>query len=275
MDTRKAAAGSELPPVTEAREPAAQFLQQAEQLRGADLKRARRDERELFRIQVGQRCKIARGAMEIQAVADHLGVHRNTIWNIERGDSLPDAFEVELLARLYGVAPTYLLTGAVSEPGAAQGVAKETRAVQIGDFIYVPHFDVQASAGRGNLFDQVESIVAMRPFDQSYIRGELGITHQEMALITVIGSSMEPLLHSRDTVMVDLRSGNENFNDGIHVVRLDQALLVKQVQRLPGKSFRIRSLNPDYEPFEIKASEEAERDFAIIGRVRWGGVTIK
>jgi phage repressor protein C with HTH and peptisase S24 domain len=275
MDTQKAARETELPTTVEAREPSAQFLQQAMELRGDELKRARKDARELFRIQVGQRCKSARGAMEIQAVADYLGVHRNTIWNIERGDSLPDAFELELLARLYKTTPTQLLTGDVGEVGAAQAIAKDTRAVQIGDFIYVPHFDVQASAGQGNVFNQVESVIAMRPFDQSYIRGELGITHHEMALITVIGSSMEPLLHSRDTVMVDLRSGTEVFNDGIHVVRLDQALLVKQVQRLPGKSFRIRSLNPDYEPFEIKASEETERDFAIIGRVRWGGVTIK
>lgn len=229
----------------------------------------------MFRIQVGQRCKAARGAMEISVVAERLGVHRNTIWNIERGDSLPDAFELDLLARLYGTTPNFLLTGESNGKGQAEGIKKNTRAVQVGDFIYVPHFDVLASAGRGNLFNSIESVVAMRPFDQSYIKGELGIGHEEVALITVIGSSMEPLLHSRDTVLVDLRSGHEMFNDGIHVIRLDQALLVKQVQRLPGKSFRIRSLNPDYEPFEIKGNEEAERDFAIIGRVRWGGVTIK
>jgi len=232
-------------------------------------------ERGQFMAALGERCRAARGALEVSHVATVLGVHRNTIWNIERGDSLPDAFELERLATLYKTSAEHLLTGAQVPKGAAEGLKKNTRAVQLGDFIYVPHFDVQASAGPGNLFDQVESVTKMRPFDQSYIAGELGIGHDAIALITVIGSSMEPLLHSRDTVLVDLRSAHEVFNDGIHVIRLDGALLVKQVQRLPGKSFRIRSLNPDYEPFEVRGTEDTERDFAIIGRVRWAGVTIK
>jgi transcriptional regulator with XRE-family HTH domain len=33
------------------------------------------------------------------------GVHRNTIWNMERGDSLPDAFELQLLAKEYNTTP--------------------------------------------------------------------------------------------------------------------------------------------------------------------------
>ncbi len=216
--------------------------------------------------------------MEISQVADRLGVHRNTIWNIERGDSLPDAFELDLLAAAYGTTAERLLHGgddAQEQATEEQGLPNAVHAVPHGRFVYVPHFDVTASAGKGDLFNDLESVKAMRPFDQSYIRGELGLAHDELGLISVFGNSMEPRLASGDTVLVDLRAGYEMFTDGIHVVRLDESLLVKQVQRLPGKVFRIRSLNPDYEPFDIKTSEEADRDFAIIGRVRWGGVTIK
>ncbi len=78
----------------------------------------------------------------------------------------------------------------------------------------------------------------------------------------------------QDTAMVDLRSV-EVFTEGVHVIRLDNALLVKKLQRLPGRVLRVSSENTDYAPFEIKGSEESERDFQIIGRVVWGGVTIK
>ncbi|UUZ62942.1 helix-turn-helix domain-containing protein [Polaromonas sp. P1-6] len=75
----------------------------------AGLKTVRTEARAAFMRQFGQRCKVARGAREINDVAATVGVHRNTIWNIERGDSLPDAFELEVLAKEYNTTPTYLL----------------------------------------------------------------------------------------------------------------------------------------------------------------------
>lgn len=49
--------------------------------------------------------------MEIADAAKLIGVHRNTIWNIERGDSLPDAFELDVIARVYKTTADWLLTG--------------------------------------------------------------------------------------------------------------------------------------------------------------------
>lgn len=49
--------------------------------------------------------------MEISDAAKLMGVHRNTIWNIERGDSLPDAFELDVLAGVYKTTANFLLTG--------------------------------------------------------------------------------------------------------------------------------------------------------------------
>ncbi len=218
-----------------------------------------------------------REGLTIEVAARLTGLHSNTIGRIERGESEATLPQLYLLAQAFKVDPSTLSPFPPSHD-AAPGWSEpqpSTTAVTLGRFVYVPHFDVGASAGIGNPFSQVENVKTMRPFDQSYIRGELGLGHEHLALISVIGDSMEPRLSSGDTVLVDLRSGQEMVNDGIHVIRLDEALLVKQVQRLPGRVYRIRSLNSDYEPFEVRPSEETERDFAIIGRVRWGGVTIK
>jgi phage repressor protein C with HTH and peptisase S24 domain len=258
-----------------AREPVAWYLHAAEETAPLP-KPVRLTVRQAFMKQFGQRCRMARGRMDIGEVADKIGVHRNTIWNIERGESLPDAFELQLLAGVYRTTAGALLSEATQDKDqpVAYAVPRSLRAVEIGDFVYVPHFDVEAAAGKSALFSDIEAVKAMRPFDSAFVRGQLGIAHAEVVLINVNGDSMEPALRSKDTAMVDLRS-REVFSEGVHVLRIDDALLIKRVQRLPGKVLRITSENSDYEPFEIRANDESTRDFQVIGRVVWGGVTLK
>jgi phage repressor protein C with HTH and peptisase S24 domain len=51
---------------------------------------------------------------------------------------------------------------------------------------------------------------------------------------------------------------------------MDDALLVKQLQRLPGGLLRVISRNQAYEPFTVQASElDAPAGLSIIGRVVW------
>lgn len=76
-----------------------------------DVKDVRPLASDLFRKQLGQRCKQARGDMEVAEAAKILGVHRNTLWSLERGDTLPDAFDLEIMARAYKTTADHLLTG--------------------------------------------------------------------------------------------------------------------------------------------------------------------
>lgn len=209
--------------------------------------------------------------MEISDAAAGMGVHRNTVWNIERGDSLPDAYDLDVMASIYATTIDDLLYGGAPTSQASGQVEKSTRAVQRDGYIFVPEFDVHVSAGNG-FFNDVESVVAMRPFDAAYITLELGIHHDETALLKVVGQSMEPDLRSRDTVLVDLQD-RDVITDGIHILRLDGALLIKKVQRLPGRVLRVSSSNLAFEAFDIKGADEDDRDFEVLGRVRWAGVT--
>lgn len=219
---------------------------------------------------LGERIRTCRGAASREAFKDFLGVHVNTVGKFERGESMPDAQTLVLIAEHGRRSAQWLLTGEDFAGGAAL-VPRSLRAMEAGSYVYVPHFDIQASAGNG-FFNDIETVKAMRPFDVSYIRNDLGIQHDELALITVVGTSMEPDLHSRDTVMLDLRS-RDVLTEGIHAVRLDGALLVKKLQRLPGRVLRVASSNSAYSSFDIEGRDDTDRDFAVIGRVRWGGVT--
>ena len=148
---------------------------------------------------------------------------------------------------------------------------RSLRAIELDDYIYVPHFDMHVSAGPG-AFHDLEQVVAMRPFEVGYVRNELGINHDEIAMCGVIGTSALPSLKPKDTIMVDLRD-RQVMNEGMHILRLDDALMLKHVQRLPGKVLRVSSSNAEFKSFDIEAAEESQRDFEVIGRVRWGGVT--
>jgi transcriptional regulator with XRE-family HTH domain len=237
----------------------------------AEVKTVRTEARSVFMQQFGQRCRAARGNREIHDVAAAVGVHRNTIWNVERGDSLPDAFELEVLAREYNTTPVELLGG--EPPGAVRSalVPHGVRAVQMDALIYVPLFDLREQA-EGAAFTDADSVLAMRPFDAQFIRYDLGIAHDDLAMFGVVGASMEPWLHAKDAVLADLRD-RDALTEGVHLIRLDGALLMKKLQRLPGKILRVSSYNPAYEPFDIQGHESADRDFAVLGRVRWAGVT--
>jgi transcriptional regulator len=60
--------------------------------------------------------------------------------------------------------------------------------------------------------------------------------------------------------------------DGLYVIRIDNHLFVKQIQKLPGKLL-VKSANPVYEPFEIDLTDD-NQNVAIIGRVEWYGRTV-
>jgi len=232
----------------------------------------RAEERKEFMQRFGARCRSARGKMEVVEAAAAMGVHRNTIRNIETGASLPDVYDLERLARIYGTTSAALLDdGAHSSE--SNLVSKSIQAIEIDEFVYIPLFDIKVSAGDGHaLFSDVETVLEMRPFPHTYVRRDLGIWHNELALVTVVGHSMEPDLHSRDVALLDLRD-REVQSEGMHAVRLDSALLIKKLQRLPNRTLRVISSNPAYEPFEIQGSDDADRDFEVLGRVR-GGVVI-
>ena len=75
---------------------------------------------------------------------------------------------------------------------------------------------------------------------------------------------MEPALRDGDEILVDRTP--RALRAGIHVVRIDDVLLVKRIERLGAEQLRLISDNPAYAPVErpIAAVE-------VVGRVVWTG----
>jgi len=129
------------------------------------------------------------------------------------------------------------------------------------DFISVPRLPLDASAGPGSFSAEEISFDAFR-FSRKWLR-EMGLEGADLSAIRVEGDSMEPLLRSGDEIFVDR---NKRAGEGIHVVRIGDALHVKQVQLSAHGRVKLVSANEAYPPIEL-ASEEAE----VIGRVVWKG----
>jgi phage repressor protein C with HTH and peptisase S24 domain len=79
---------------------------------------------------------------------------------------------------------------------------------------------------------------------------------------------MQPTLIDGDDILVDQGDAAERLRDGIYVLRVDDALLVKRLARNPANGrISIRSDNPAYPSWE----DCDPADMAVIGRVIWAG----
>ncbi len=71
------------------------------------------------------------------------------------------------------------------------------------EYVRVPRYEVAASAG-GGAFIESEQIVDYLTFRAEWVRNALGVALNQLALINVIGDSMEPSLSEGDVVLLDL-----------------------------------------------------------------------
>ena len=129
------------------------------------------------------------------------------------------------------------------------------------DFVSVPRLPLDASAGPGAFSAEEISFDSYR-FSRRWLL-EMGLDGADLSAIRVEGDSMEPLLRSGDEIFVDR---NKRAGEGVHVVRIGDALHVKQVQASAPGRIALISANDAYAPIEL-GREEVE----VIGRVVWKG----
>lgn len=207
-------------------------------------------------------------------------IPRRTLEEYLTGESEPKASRIAAIARAAGVSAHWLVTGE-GEPHQV-GLRTGAGVQRISDlpitelrepgarYVYLPLYDVRAAAGgAGSLVEEGEHAVDVLAFKEEWIRRELRASPDDLRLIYVEGDSMEPDLRAGDIILVD-HTDTRATREGIYVIRMDGALLVKQLQRLPGSLIKVNSRNPAYEPFTVPmATIEEPNGFAVVGRVVW------
>lgn len=157
------------------------------------------------------------------------------------------------LASYFGVSEELL--GGPAERGDSQGLAT------------VKRHPVMVSAGPGALVTE-ELGKPYFAFDERWLKALTATHANNLSIVRVEGDSMAPTLNAGDDILVDLGDSAERLRDGIYVLRIDDALVVKRLALNPvGRRVTVQSDNPAYPDWP----DCPLKDIKPIGRVIWSG----
>ncbi|WP_419786922.1 LexA family transcriptional regulator [Pseudodesulfovibrio sp.] len=188
-------------------------------------------------------------------LARELDVGRAAISLAKRKDTVPPRWILDLSAK-YGLNPLWLEQGK-GFPRPEEAVEPEGQG-----YLEVPKVRARLCAGGGSFETegQVEGYYSFRS-DWLRMRGNPA----NMVLMEVVGNSMEPELKEGDMVLID-ESRSDVLAGGIYAVGVEDTVMVKRVERLPG-TLVLRSDNVDYSPIHLSGDEL--NNVRVIGKVLW------
>lgn len=225
--------------------------------------------------------------LSVAKVSDLIGMSHMGLSKVFRTGSIPKAETLLSIHDKSGCDLKWLMTGEghpfpktassdsggfpVSLPQNGQAVDTLGNPVDIDEFIFVPRYNVTAAAGNGHPVDLEEPLFCMA-FRRYWIENYVTTDIKQLSVIAVKGDSMEGVLNDGDNILVNHAATTPR--DGLFVLRINNDLMVKRVQSVPGKLL-ITSSNPAYAPFEIDlARNHDDVETAIVGRVEWFGRAI-
>jgi peptidase S24-like protein len=136
-----------------------------------------------------------------------------------------------------------------------------------GGLVSVRRHPVSVSAGPGALVTEERGKPCFA-FDGRWLKGLTATQPSRLSIVRVEGDSMAPTLNSGDDILVDLGDSTERLRDGIYVLRIDDAVVVKRLALNPtGRRVTVQSDNPAYPDWPDCSLD----DLKPIGRVIWAG----
>lgn len=196
--------------------------------------------------------------VSISEFAEIIGEKASRLNDVLQGRQRPPFDLIEKIISSLDVDANWLISG--------QGVAgvNHGKKWNISDeFEYIPMYDVEVSAGRG-----IDAYGAAAPktylaFRKDWLRAR-GLFADSLNCVTARGDSMEPTISNKDTLLVN--TAHSNPVDGrIYVIRSEDTLWVKRVQRQLDGSLLLISDNESYPPMHLDLRNH--ENIEIIGQV--------
>lgn len=203
-----------------------------------------------------ERLKEAMGAKAARAFARDSSLSEGAIRSYLSGETYPTLDRLEQIAQAAGVSAMWLAFGEEQKP----------LVFEDDKYSYVPLYDARCSAGHG-AWTEGARILTRLAFTTYSLRKQ-GLDPYKLSAIRVDGDSMEGLLSDGDTVLID-HSRNSLEGEAVYVIRLDDHLYAKRLQRQIGGGVAVISTNTAYQTMIV--TRENLNDLEIIGRVVWAG----
>ena len=219
--------------------------------------------------------------------AEKVGVTVRALNNYLAG-RMPKAEVRKKICAAYGITPMWLFQG--RGPMQARDKTADTSAASCGQpavtagrgedeaadvsvvapdgvqTIYVPKVEARLSAGTGSLevSDNIKGYFGFRS-DWLHRKG----CPSQMVLMSITGDSMRPTLENGDLALVNLAQ-TDVVSGGIYAVGVDESVLVKRLDKRPGKIVLVSDNRDAYAPQELDMTDEIVREsLRVIGRVLW------
>jgi DNA-binding XRE family transcriptional regulator len=198
---------------------------------------------------IGARITQVRSRITQGRFADSLGIHKNTLLRYEKEERLPDSEVLTRLYELYGVDPAWLLTGESKIPG------REGDLGFLGDYVPVA---LCCTSTKGT--DTGGPITVKRSWVVSQFQAE----PEDLRILYVEGESMKPTLSPGDLVLANIK--DTIVRDGLYLVQIEDALIIKRLQRLSTNFIKVSSDDPAYESWTVNPNDFTQK-LLVIGRV--------
>lgn len=128
--------------------------------------------------------------------------------------------------------PSNVITADFSRPG------------QVGDEVWIAHYDIRAAMGGGQIAADYPEMFQDVRVSPKHLR-ELGVDFEEhfhLKMVTGWGQSMEPTIKHRDPLIVDVHI-REFVGDGIYLFSWDDHIYIKRLQVADEDHFEMISDN--------------------------------
>lgn len=161
----------------------------------------------------------------------------------KHGKGLPDDVRLRVAA-------------AASEPASNVITVDFSRPGQVGDEVWIAHYDVRAAMGGGQIPHEYPEMLQDIRVSPKHLR-DLGLTFKEhfhLKMITGWGQSMAPTIKDRDPLLVDI-TVREFTGDGIYLFSHDDMLYVKRLQKKGKGHFKMISDNKHHDPEDIRVDD--------------------
>lgn len=132
------------------------------------------------------------------------------------------------------------------------------------EFAMIPGFNIQVSAGYGAVNGD-EQPTRHLAFRRKWLKFR-GFNEKNLVVVFAKGDSMEPTITNNNSLLIHTEI-NSIQDGGIYVIRQDDTLLVKRVQRLLDGNLKLISDNIAYEPMVL--TKDSFETLDVIGQVVW------
>lgn len=211
--------------------------------------------------------------LTMEQLAEEIGKTKSTISKWEAGTRSPKIYEIEEIAKYFGVEPQTMMFGNTSKIQLIYDRLEPTRQENV-----ISYAEKQLNEQENNIisiFDDrkrvttyVEGVVAagLGSYQEENLHMEVELLEEAVpdkydTIAQVVGDSMEPLIRNDDLLFIEVTSQIDTNSIGIFQVNGKN--FVKKLKRDYGGSWYLQSLNDSYE--EIYLSEDD--DIRTIGEV--------